>query len=176
MHVLTERLEQASSRIGGISAEEGVALLDELVPALRAALAAPNADAHRLFASANKALHALPLGVLSPARVEGLLLSAQFAYISGQPFAGLEHADFAVECARRTQDPSSLRKALTFHGILLADTGNIARAVEAYAEALELAEAMHDLRAETPVWINLGSALTYAGQLSEAVSCFERVV
>lgn len=176
MHVLTERLEQASSRIGGMSAEEGTALLDELVPALRAALAAPNADAHRLFASANKALHALPLDVLSPARVEGLLLSAQFAYISGQPFAGLEHADFAVECARRTQDPSSLRKALTFHGILLADTGNIARAVEAYAEALELAEAMHDLRAETPVWINLGSALTYAGQLSDAVSCFERVV
>jgi len=176
MHVLTERLEQASSRIGGISPEEGTGLLDELVPALRAALAAPNADAHRLFASANKALHALPLDVLSPARVEGLLLSAQFAYISGQPFAGLEHADFAVECARQTQDPSSLRKALTFHGILLADTGNIARAVEAYAEALELAEAMHDLRAETPVWINLGSALTYAGQLSDAVSCFERVV
>ncbi len=176
MRVLTEHLEQVSSRLGVMRSEEAVALLDELVAALRGALAVPGPDAHRLFASAKKALHGLPADVLSGARIEGLLLSAQFSYVSGQPFAGLEHTSLAVDCARRLQDRPSLRKALTFHGILLADTGNIANAVESYAEAIELAEQLGDMRAEAPVWINIGSALTYAGQLNDAVACFERVV
>jgi putative two-component system response regulator len=156
--------------------DESLRLLDEIVAALRAAMTTPNAEAHRLFASAKPVLHGLPLEALSPARVEALLLSAQFSYVSGQPFAGLEHARLAVECARRLGDRAALRKALTFHGILLADTGNIATAVECYAEALELAESLHDLRAETPVWVNLGTALGYAGQLNDSVACFERVV
>ena len=156
--------------------DEALGLLDELLNGLRAAMAAPNAEAHRLFASAKKPLHGLPLDVLSEARVEGLLLSAQFAYISGQPFSGLEHASLAVDCARRMDDAAELRKALTFHGILLADTGNIATAVECYAEALEIAERLHEVQIEAPVWLNLGTALSYAGQLNEAVACFERVV
>jgi len=127
MRVLSERLENVSSRLGGMPSEEALRLLDDLAPALRAALAAPDAEAHRLFASAKTALHGLPLDVLSIARVEALQLSAQFAYVSGQPFAGLDHARLAVECARRLNDRSALRKALTFHGILLADTGNIPR-------------------------------------------------
>lgn len=176
MRVLIEHLEQVSSRIGAMNPAEALQLLDELLAALRNALASPGADAHRLFASAKKTLHGLPADVLSEARVEALLLSAQFAYVSGQPFAGLEHAGLAVECARRMNDAASLRKALTFHGILLADTGNIATAVECYAEALDLAERLDDMQAEAPVWVNLGTALVYAGQLNEAVACFERVV
>ena len=176
MRALIDRLEQADSRVSVMAREEALGLLDQLLAGLRAAMAAPNADAHLLFASAKKALHALPLDVLSESRVEGLLLSAQFAYISGQPFSGLEHASLAVECARRMGDAASLRKALTFHGILLADTGNIATAVECYAEALEIAEGLHEVQSEAPVWLNLGTALGYAGQLSDAVACFERVV
>lgn len=176
MRALLEKLDQAESRVSAMPRQEALGLFDELLAQLRTAIAAPNAEAHRLFTAAKKVLHGMPLDVLSTARIEGLLLSAQFAYVSGQPFSGLEHASLAVECARRMKDAAALRKALTFHGILLADTGNIANAVEAYAEALELAESMHDLRAETPVWVNLGSALIYAGQLSDAVSCFERVV
>ena len=159
-----------------MSSEEATALLGQLLVALRSALAAPGAEEHRLFASAKTALHELPLDVVPVSRVEGLLLGAQFAYVSGRPFEGLEHANFAVLCARRIGDRALLRKALTFHGILQADTGNIATAVESYAEALEIAEQMHDLRAETPVWVNLGTALGYAGQLNDAVACFERVV
>jgi putative two-component system response regulator len=176
MRVLIDHLDEVSSRISAMNREEALHLLEELASALRSALAAPGSDAHRLFASAKKTLHGLPADVVSEARVEALLLSAQFAYVSGQPFSGLEHASVAVDCARRTQDASSLRKALTFHGILLADTGNIATAVESYAEALDLAERLHELQAEAPVWVNLGTALVYAGQLNEAVACFERVV
>jgi len=176
MRGLIDRLEDSDSRVSVMTREEASRLLDELLAGLRAAMAAPNADAHRLFASAKVALHGLPLDILSGSRVEGLLLSAQFAYVSGQPFSGLEHASLAVECARRMNDAASLRKALTFHGILLADTGNIATAVECYAEALEIAERLHEVQVEAPVWLNLGTALSYAGQLSEAVACFERVV
>jgi putative two-component system response regulator len=176
MRALIEQLEHTESRLSVMQPQEAIGLLDELLVALRAAMAAPNAEAHRLFASAKKSLHGLPPDVLSEARVEGLLLCAQFAYVSGQPFSGLEHASLAVECARRMQDVGSLRKALTFHGILLADTGNIATAVECYAEALDIAERLHEVQVEAPVWLNLGTALGHAGQLSEAVACFERVV
>jgi len=176
MRVLIEHLDQTASRIGAMPRDEALLLLNELVGALGSALAAPNADAHRLFAAANKTLHGLPVDVLNEARIEALLLSAQFAYVSGQPFSGIEHSSLAVDCARRLQDQKSLRKALTFHGILLADTGNIPTAVEYYAEALDLAEQLHEAQIEAPVWVNLGTALVYAGQLNDAVSCFERVV
>jgi putative two-component system response regulator len=176
MRVLADRLEEISSRLGAMRGDEALPLLDDLVVALRSALSAPGADAQRLLAAARKTLHGLPSDVVSVARVEALLLSAQFAYVSGQPFAGIEHSSFAVECARRLREERALRKALTFHGILLADTGNIATAVECYAEALDLAERLHEVQTETPVWINLGTALVYAGQLSDAVACFERVV
>ncbi len=156
--------------------DEALPLLDDLVVALRSALAAPSTDAHRLFASANKTLHGLSPDILSGARIEALLLLAQFAYVSGQPFSGIEHSSLAVACARRLEDERALRKALTFHGILLADTGNIATAVECYAEALDLAERLHEVQIEAPVWVNLGTALVYAGQLNDAVACFERVV
>ncbi|UCG96262.1 MAG: hypothetical protein JSW31_11585, partial [Burkholderiales bacterium] len=155
---MIEKLDEAGSRVSVMQRQEALGLLDELLANLRAAMTAPSAETHQLFALANRTLHGLPLDVLSESRVEGLLLSAQFAYVSGQPFAGLEHAGLAVECARGLRDQALLRKALTFHGILLADTGNIATAVERYAEALEIAELLHDLRAETPVWVNLGSA------------------
>jgi len=176
MRALIEKLDEAGSRVSVMQRQEALGLLDELLASLRAAMTAPSAETHQLFALANRTLHGLPLDVLSESRVEGLLLSAQFAYVSGQPFAGLEHAGLAVECARGLRDQALLRKALTFHGILLADTGNIATAVERYAEALEIAELLHDLRAETPVWVNLGTALVYAGQLNDAAACFERVV
>jgi putative two-component system response regulator len=176
MRALIDRLDQSDSRVSVMTRDEALHLLDELLGGMRAAMTAPSAESHRLFASARKLLHGLPLDVLSESRVEGLLLSAQFAYISGQPFSGLEHASLAVECARRMIDAASLRKALTFHGILLADTGNIATAVECYAEALEIAERLHEVQGEAPVWLNLGTALGYAGQFSEAASCYERVV
>lgn len=73
-------------------------------------------------------------------------------------------------------NPAALRKALTFHGILLADTGNIATAVECYAESIDLVEQLKDHRAECGVWVNLATALAYAGQLAEAVACNERAL
>jgi putative two-component system response regulator len=35
---------------------------------------------------------------------------------------------------------------------------------------------MNDLRAEAPVWVNLGATFIYAGQFYEAIACMERVI
>src|SRR5262249_17539706 len=82
----------------------------------------------------------------------------------------------ASEFARRVGSAAQLRKALTFQGILLADTGNLPGAIECLAEALELATELKDLRAEASVWNNLGAAFIYAGQFFEAIGCMERVI
>jgi putative two-component system response regulator len=105
-----------------------------------------------------------------------LLLLAQYHYLIGQPLMGVEPAAQAVEFARKGADRAVLRKALNFQGILLADTGNLPGAIECYANALELAIELKDLRAEASVWNNLGGAFIYAGQFFEAIGCMERVI
>jgi putative two-component system response regulator len=94
----------------------------------------------------------------------------------GQPFRAIEPTMEAVRLARATQDNAMLRKGLNALGIVNADTGNCAKAVECYAEALELAQHLGDTEAEAATWLNLGVALMYVAQFREAVSCFDRVV
>src|SRR6202007_464120 len=69
-----------------------------------------------------------------------------------------------------------LRKALSTHGVLLADTGNVPVAIECYAEALEIAVELHDPIGEAAVCNNLGVAFIYAAQYEDAIACLERVV
>jgi HD-GYP domain-containing protein (c-di-GMP phosphodiesterase class II) len=101
---------------------------------------------------------------------------AQFFYISGRTLLGVEPAQNAVQFARQINDPALLRRSLSIHGVLLADSGNLPAAIECQAEALELASAMGQPLAEASVWNNLGAALLYGAQFGEALQCFERVV
>jgi len=59
---------------------------------------------------------------------------------------------------------------------MYADTGNISRAVECYARALELLPQLNDPAAECVVWVNLGSALLYGAQYRDAIACYEHVI
>ncbi len=174
--MLAERIDQLAGQFDSATAEQAEQLLADVAASLQQALSSPSAEAHRTFAAAGQLLSSLRRDVVTVSRVEALLACAQFAYVSGQPFAGLDLARMAVECAQRLEDAATRRRALMFHGILLADTGNIATAVELYAEALEIACSMGDARVETSVWVNLGAALVYAGQLGDAAACFDRVV
>jgi HD-GYP domain-containing protein (c-di-GMP phosphodiesterase class II) len=101
---------------------------------------------------------------------------AQFFYVSGRTMLGLEPAANAVVAAKQLADLPLLRKALTFQGILLGDTGNLPAAIEAYADALDIAIALEDVLAEGSVWNNLGVALLYGAQHSEAIQCFQQVI
>jgi putative two-component system response regulator len=69
-----------------------------------------------------------------------------------------------------------LRKALMVYGIMQADTGNISKAIECYAQALDIVQALGDRPAECAVWINLGVALLHAAQYRDAIVCCEHVI
>jgi putative two-component system response regulator len=118
----------------------------------------------------------MPVTFVSAAKVNCLLSVAQYFYISGQTILGLEPSATAVAAARALGDPAAVRKALTFQGALLADTGNIPGAIEVCAEALELAIKHGDRVGEGATWNNLGAAFLYAAQFSDAISCFSRVI
>jgi putative two-component system response regulator len=101
---------------------------------------------------------------------------AHYFYVVGQSFSSIDPLSEAVIYAEQINHKALRRKALTFLGIVYADTGNISRAIECYAGALELAHDLKDIDAECSVWINLGVALLYAAQYQDAVFCFDHVI
>ncbi|MDX2219670.1 MAG: HD domain-containing protein [Burkholderiales bacterium] len=109
-------------------------------------------------------------------RCKCLLVACQFFYITGQPFSAIDPASDAVRLARLTADRGLLRRALNVLGILSADSGSIARAIECYAEALDLSRSLRDEDAECATWNNLGVALFYAAQYQDAMACNERAL
>src|SRR5258706_13988388 len=106
-------------------------------------------------------------------RANCLIDAAHYFYLVGQSFSAIEPSSEAVTLATATGHKSLLRKALTLLGIMYADTGNISRAIECYAQALDLTHELHDVDGESIVWVNLGVALLYAAQYRDAISCFE---
>jgi len=99
-----------------------------------------------------------------------------FLYISGRPDRGLIVATKARNFALSVADAKSTAAALAVLGICAADTGNLPLAMEAYADALSLAQKSNDISREGKVWQNLGSALAYSGLFREANSCFVRAL
>jgi len=126
--------------------------------------------------SAVAALKRLKGGPNAELRINCLLDAAQFFYVVGQSFNAIDPAAEAVAVATRSGHKGMLRKGLTFLGIIYADTGNISRAIECYAHALDLVSELRDHEAECIVWINLGVALLYAAQYRDAIACFEHVI
>ena len=113
---------------------------------------------------------------LSLERISVLLDSAQLLYTMGHPFEALRPARVAIDLAASGNVDSLHRRALNFFGVVSADTGNIAQAVEAYAGALELAEKLHDTAGKCSCLSNLGVALLNCAQYRDALTCFEKVV
>jgi len=66
--------------------------------------------------------------------------------------------------------------SLKIHGVLLADTGNVPGAINAYAEALDLARQKHNQQQECDLWVNIGIAYQYSQHFADAVACYERAV
>jgi len=173
-----ESLERVEALIASPSAEpdELAHALTELTRRLDPERTAPTAQTALLFTRAVDLV--TPLGPEADGLelAECLLSIAKYAYISGHPLKGLAPSHRAVELFRRLASPAVLRRALSNRGVLLADTGNLPGAIEAYAEALEIAVALHDPVAEAAVCNNLGAALIYAAQYEDAIACLERVV
>src|SRR2546423_2618000 len=109
-------------------------------------------------------------------RINCLMDASQYFYLTGETFSALDPATRAVELASTAKDKLFLRKALTFLGIMQSDTGNVSRAIECYAQALDIAQELRDTEAECVVWQNLGVALLYAAQYRDAITTFEHAV
>ncbi len=100
----------------------------------------------------------------------------RFFYVNGQSDRGLNVAEKARNLALATADKISASIALTLIGVCAADTGNLPRAMEAYADGLSLAQKNGDTIQESKIWHNLGAALIYSGLFNEALGCFTRAL
>jgi putative two-component system response regulator len=105
-----------------------------------------------------------------------ILDAARFFYISGKPESGLTLGISARELAVEIADATSAGAALTVMGICAADTGNLPMAMEAYSDALSLAQKNDDFVREGKTWQNLGVALMYGGLFREAIECYQRAL
>jgi putative two-component system response regulator len=156
------------------SVEADRALCAPLLEQLRAVVGIPGTQAHQHCEVAFDALGRLPLETASELRAECLFLIAQHHYMAANATAALAPTQAASAIARRRNDAALLRKALSFLGVTLADTGNLPEAIACYAEALAVATTLPDPGAAAPVWNNLGLALRTAARYQEAIDCFER--
>lgn len=105
-----------------------------------------------------------------------MLDSVLMLYVSGRADRGLSVAERARQFALETADAQFSAKALMMVGVCAADTGNLPLAMEAYADALSLAQKGEDSVQEGKIWQNLGGALVYSGLFREAITCFSKAL
>jgi len=147
---------------------------EALLPRLQAAVAHPEGDSLVLCDAAWSLLSGWPAASASGARIECLLAVAHCRYLLSRHFDALDAARAAVELARPIGADPLLRKALTFLGVCLMETGNLPDAIATLSHALEVAGRTGDAGALSSVWTNLGLALQRSALYDEAAPCFER--
>ena len=103
-----------------------------------------------------------------------MLDAVRFLYVSGQTFRAVPIAQKARALGLETSQPKATLDALIALGICSADSGGLPDAMEAYADALSLAQGLSDSVAQGKIWLNLGAALIYSGLYREALACFEK--
>ncbi|MEQ1517842.1 MAG: HD domain-containing phosphohydrolase [Usitatibacteraceae bacterium] len=103
-----------------------------------------------------------------------MLDAVRFLYVSGQAFRAIPIAQKARALGLETSQPKATLDALIALGICSADSGGLPDAMEAYADALSLAQGLSDPIGQCKVWLNLGVALGYSGLYREALACYEK--
>jgi putative two-component system response regulator len=163
---------------GEIAAQtEGLKVaLSKLALEVNSAFQSASPSGVTFMASAAAAVSALKGREHADLRINCLLDAANFFYVIGQPFNAIEPAAKAVQLATEARHKSLLRKALSILGVMYADTGVTSKAIECYAQALDIAQALRDTAGECSVWNNLGIALIYSAQYRDALSCLEHVI
>ena len=111
-----------------------------------------------------------------PEQLRLMLDATRFFYVSGQAVKAIPIARKARSLGLETAQSVPTLDALIAIGICSADSGGLATAMEAYADALVLAQSLHDSVRESKIWQNLGTALAYSGLHREALNCFEKAL
>ena len=128
------------------------------------------------FRAVVQALAQAPLHVAPEIRAEIILDIAQYFYCCSLPFEAIEPLEKAEKLASASNQLSLVHRAANGLGIVYADTGNLAKAIEKYSQALDAAQKLGDEVAEAKTWGNLGGALYYCADNENAVACYRRVI
>lgn len=172
----SDDLAVLTDRVSGASEDEVRLALSRIALQVNTLLQAGAVGSSAYVTSAVAALKAVKGAHSAEVRINCLIDASHFFFIVGQTFNAIEPAQSAVELSVAVNHRALWRKSLTLLGIVYADSGNISRAIECYAQALDLVHEQRDTEGECIVLINLGVALLYAAQYHEAITCFERVV
>jgi putative two-component system response regulator len=174
--ITLQEVRKLSSQMKGSEAGDFKAALSRLALEVNSRYQSGANSSADFMSAVVETLKPLPGTDNAELRINCLVDIAHFFYLLGQTFKAIEPSLVAVDLARRAEHTPLLKRGLTLLAMVYADTGNIAGAIECYAEALELAHAMRDNEAECPVWLNLGVALLYAAQYHDAIACFEHTI
>ena len=79
-----------------------------------------------------------------PAQLKQMLDAVKFLYVSGQAFRAIPIAQRVRALGLEVSDPKATLDALIAIGICSADSGGLPSAMEAYADALSLAQGLSD--------------------------------
>lgn len=100
----------------------------------------------------------------------------QRLYANARSFDALPFARANLVLVENSKDVALLRRSHTACGLLLADTGDIAGAIEHHTIALRLAAAADDAVEMSRIWNNIGAAFCVSGSFNLATACFRRVL
>ena len=79
-----------------------------------------------------------------------------------------------LEIARKVEDPESEGRSLNNLGLVYADLGRYALAVQCYEKSLEIKTKLGDSRGEGATLNNLGNVYNIWGQPAKALECYEK--
>lgn len=149
--------------------------LEPTLGKLRAQILASAGDTrHGAFiAEACATLSSLPA---SASAVECLLEAGKWHLVAGQAAQALDPADDAVRMARALSAPHLVWVAQNLVGALHLQTLNYPGAIAALRQALQVVGELDDDAGRIKVVNNIGAAHHYAGQFSNAMDAYERVV
>ena len=117
-----------------------------------------------------QALTQSPPHVVPDIRAEIILDIAQYFYFSGLPFEAIEPLKKAEMLAGASNQLALVHRAANTLGVIYADTGNLAKAIEKHSQALDAAQKLGDDVAQAKTWGNIGAALHYCARSEEHTS------
>lgn len=108
--------------------------------------------------------------------LELALAVARRLYGASRSAEALPLARAALGEAGRRGDSVAARRAATACGLLSADSGDLAGAIEHHVQALRLAGNADDRAEMSRVWNNVGLTMTFSGNYAMAARCYERAL
>lgn len=173
-------LESFSLLFGGerqLSSSEAKVALARLRNEIGSRLRSPQSpNSQEFFLAALRALGKLRGGANIPLRIDCLYDCGWFLSHDGADKAALSAVRQLDELSKRHIDLHRARRIEMLAGIVHAEMGDIAQAVQRHSNALRIARQADDVLGETSTLINLGIALNYGGLFKEAISCLKNAI